>query len=121
MNLFQCIVLPLLALLVFLDARGLKRRRGNAVTRAIRMMSWIAAALLIANPMLTSRLSELLGIGRGSDLVVYLFMLAAPLIWFHMQAQLHSVQRQMTQLARIEAIRGASFQQRSGNDSGRLE
>ncbi|MDA8744736.1 DUF2304 domain-containing protein [Rubripirellula amarantea] len=107
MNIFQWIVLPCLAVIVVLDVRGLAQRRGNVVPRVIRILAWCAAFLLIVNPPLTSKISQFVGIGRGTDLVVYVFMLVAPVVWFRIQTQTHSLQRQIIRLARIEATRNA--------------
>lgn len=108
MNLFQWLTLPALAAVVVLDLRGLASRRGNMTLRIVRIIAWMMAALLIAQPTLTSTLSRQLGIGRGTDLMVYLFMLASPMVWFRMQAQTHALQRKVSELARIEAIRTAT-------------
>ncbi len=62
---------------------------------------------MIGMPDLTTWVAGLLGIGRGADLVMYLFMLAAPAFWFRMQTQYFGLQRHVVQLARAEAIRGA--------------
>lgn len=118
MNLFQWLVLPSLAFIIFLDIRGLLQRRGNATSRLIRIASWCVAFVLVWEPTLTSAISKQLGIGRGADLVVYLFMLSAPIVWFRMQAQTHSLQRKVIVLARIEAIRAASLGGEHPTDQG---
>lgn len=107
MNLFQWIVLPLLTLVMLVDFQGLRKRRGNLVLRIIRLIAWCFAFVMIANPVFTTAVSQVLGIGRGTDFVVYVFMLVAPLMWFRSQAQIHGLQRQVIELARVEAIRGA--------------
>ncbi|WP_404310028.1 DUF2304 family protein [Neorhodopirellula lusitana] len=107
MNTFQHIVLPVLCGVILLDIRGLRQRRGNLTLRIVRIVAWCVAFALIAQPTLTSELSRRLGIGRGTDLMVYIFMLVAPVVWFRMQAQTHSLQRQIIRLARIEATRTA--------------
>jgi len=107
MNLFQWLVLPVLTLIILLDIRGLTHRRGNVTLRLTRIAAWCMAFVLIWDPALTSMISRQLGIGRGTDLVVYVFMLFAPVVWFRMQAQTHSLQRKVIELARIEAIRSA--------------
>ncbi|MEM6366519.1 MAG: DUF2304 domain-containing protein [Planctomycetota bacterium] len=107
MNLFQWIVLPLLALVMIFDMQGLRKRRGNFVLRVARMIAWSLAFVMIANPAFTTAVSRFLGIGRGTDFVVYVFMLVAPLMWFRSQAQIHGLQRQIVELARVEAMRNA--------------
>lgn len=107
MNLFQWIILPLLVAIIILDLQGLQKRRGNLVLRVSRSLAWCVALVMIANPVLTSEISHFLGIGRGTDLVVYVFMLVTPLLWFRSQAQIHGLQRQVIALARIEAKESA--------------
>lgn len=103
MNLFQWIVLPFLAAFIILDVQGLRKRRGNFVLRVSRLLAWCFALVIVANPMFTTEVSRFLGIGRGTDLVFYVFMLVTPFLWFRSQAQIHGLQRQVIELARIEA------------------
>lgn len=109
MILFQWIVLPILTIAIVFDIQGLRKRRGNFALRVIRLLAWCGAFVLIMNPNFTGSLSQLLGIGRGTDLVVYIFMLVAPVMWFRSQAQIHGLHRQVIELARIEATRNARY------------
>ncbi len=105
MNTFQVILLPLLALMAARDLHGVFTGRGNPVARLVRILCWTVAAGLIAFPETSSVLATMMGIGRGADLVMYLFMLAAPIAWFHLQTQNHALERKLVKLARAEAMR----------------
>jgi hypothetical protein len=104
---FQKLALPALAALLVLEAAGLWRERVGRGVRWLRAAVWLAAAAAIAWPGLTQTLADALGIGRGTDLVFYLFVLAAVGVAFYFYSRLVRLQRQVTQLVRHAAIREA--------------
>ncbi len=110
MNLFQVVFIPVVVAVILLDIRGLLVGRGHRVTRLSRVSLAIIAIILIAVPDLTNWAASLLGIGRGADLVTYLFMLAAPIAWFQIQTQQFNIQRKLVRLARVEALATATYQ-----------
>ena len=105
MTLFQWIVIPLLGLFLVLEIHGMRSPRIRRSVRLARMSLWAAAIVLTLFPALTSRLAVAVGIGRGVDLVMYLFMIVASVAWLHMQTQHHRLQRSVVDLARAQAIR----------------
>lgn len=109
MILFQWVAIPILILVVLLDGRKLFQRRGAVTTRVTRASVCLLAAILIAFPRLTVTTSEWFGIGRGTDFIIYLFVLAAPTVWFRLTMQIHRLQRQVIELSRVEALRTAEF------------
>ncbi|MEZ6066723.1 MAG: DUF2304 domain-containing protein [Planctomycetaceae bacterium] len=108
MIVFQWIAIPLLLLLLAAaELFALRQRRGSAVWCCLRLGLWAVAAGLIAWPAATSEVARLLGIGRGTDLMAYVFMLTTPLALFHLYAKHFSLQREIVELARREALRAA--------------
>ena len=108
MTLFQQITIPVLTLMVTADLLGLFARRGRPLIRISRVAICLLAVLLIASPDLTSQLAVRLGIGRGTDLMLYLMLLVSPFVWFRNQTR-HAVnERKLVELARAEAIRSAA-------------
>jgi len=106
-KLFQVLALSVLALLLVRELFELRRpsvSRGFAFTRS---MAWLAAALAIAFPERITKLADLLGIGRGADLVSYLFILAFMATTFYFYSRYVKLQRQITLLTRHLAIQGA--------------
>jgi hypothetical protein len=111
---FQCLALPLLGTLLALEILGLRRDPAARGMRAVRALIWLAAGVAIAWPDLTQWLADALHIGRGTDLVLYLFVLIFLGVAFAFYSRLVRLQRQVTQLVRHAALREA----RRGGDGG---
>lgn len=69
---------------------------------------WIAAAVAIARPEITGRIARVLGIGRGTDLVLYFAILGMVFGFFAVYVRLRRIESDMTRIVRELAIRGAS-------------
>ena len=74
-------------------------------------MLWIAAAVAIARPELTAMVARALGIGRGTDLVLYVAILAMVFGFFAVYVRLRRVESDLTKIVRELAIRGADDDQ----------
>jgi hypothetical protein len=107
MNLFQIVALSLLALLAVVELFGL--RRGGFGVRAglVRICVWLAAAIAVAQPSLLQQLANWLGIGRGTDVLLYGLVFAFFGTTFFLYSRTVQLQRQITQLVRRHAIDGA--------------
>lgn len=102
---FQWATLPPLLLLAALD--GVRVMVGHPTfrrDRLLRFVVWLTAAAAIYNPGLPSWVAAALGIGRGTDLVLYVFVLAFLVVSFRFYAQGVKLQRQLTQVVRHVAI-----------------
>jgi hypothetical protein len=104
---FQKLSVSFLASLLVLELFGLRRDPASRRLRCLRIVVWLAAAVAIAWPSLTTELAIVLGIGRGTDLVLYLFILAFLGVAFLFYSQMVRMRRQLTQLIRDAAIRDA--------------
>jgi hypothetical protein len=104
---FQILALALLAGLLVLEAAGCWRDPVVRGFRVLRVLVWLAAAVAIGRPQLTQELADALGIGRGTDLVIYLFVLAFLGVSFYFYSRLVRMQRQITQMVRHTAIQEA--------------
>lgn len=108
MNLFQWITLPVVGLLLVLDGYAILFRRPTfRRDRLIRWVVWAAAFAAIYNPNLTSEVAQSIGIQRGTDLVLYLFVLAFLGTAFYFYSQYIRLHRQMTDVVRHVAINEA--------------
>jgi len=103
MNLFQWLTVPLLICLMAWELRAFIRRRQQL--RLARFVIWLLAASLILYPQLASVLAHALGIGRGTDLVLYAFMLCTICVLFHLYGKQFILSRNLVELARREALR----------------
>jgi hypothetical protein len=105
MNWFQTIFVPILTVFLLLEIVGFWKGRLSRLVRLLRGGLWLAAITLILMPELSSHVAQWFGIGRGADLVLYLFMLATVVAWLHLQTQHHQLERLIVDLARAEALR----------------
>lgn len=107
MSVFQYAAVAVLGSLTLLELFGaVSRSRGRAI-RLVRLIVWGTATAAIINPGLPQWVADLLGIGRGADVVLYLFVLAFLWVSFFLYSCHLRVQRQVTQLTRHIAIREA--------------
>ena len=66
---------------------------------------WIGAGIVILQPDVSTRLANLLGVGRGSDLVVYASVVALFLLVFKLFLKHESLERKLTDIVRHDALR----------------
>lgn len=111
MNAFQGITLTVLAVLLLRDSLWLLfRSPAFRRDRFVRWLVWAAAFATIANPGLTVVVANAIGIQRGTDLVLYLFVLAFLGTAFYFYAQYTRLHRQFTDVVRHIAIQEARKQ-----------
>jgi hypothetical protein len=101
---FQWITLPVLAVLFLTDVRLLLTRPTRRGFRLARALTWLAAGIAIFDPNLTTQAAHVIGIQRGADLVLYLFVLGTLAAAFSLYARSVRLERQVTELARHIAL-----------------
>ncbi len=100
--------LTLLGLIILLFAHVLTqyRRRTIAAGAAVLWsLLWIAGAVLVLWPDLSSRLASAVGVGRGVDLILYIAILAVFYILFRVMVRLESIERSITDIVRKDALK----------------
>ncbi|MHC4878581.1 MAG: DUF2304 family protein [Planctomycetota bacterium] len=102
MTVFQWIMLPVLMVVGLIELVRFARDRRRL--RLLRTVVWIVAAVLIADPDSATSLAQLVGIGRGTDFVFYVFMLVTPAVMFHLYSQQFRMRQDIVLLARREAL-----------------
>ncbi|MGA7617084.1 MAG: DUF2304 domain-containing protein [Thermoanaerobaculia bacterium] len=108
MTLFQWIGLPVTAMLFVFTIVVVARRRMSPRVGLAWSLLWIAAATAIAQPEITVVIAHLLGIGRGTDLVFYLAILATLFGFFALYLRMRKVETEITRLVRHLALRDAA-------------
>ena len=101
---FQLLTVIPFCLLAFWDLVGCLRQSDRRALRMVRLVTWLAAAVAIANPILVSRVATAIGIDRGANLVLYSFVIVTMILAFYFYARQADLQRQITELVRHEAI-----------------
>ena len=107
MNLFQIITLPLVG---FFFVRAMVKFFRGGQSRGFVLAGaviWLLAGVAILQPELTARVAEMLGIGRGADLVLYLFVITYLLSIWYVYGKFRKIESDMTEIVRQLAIRDA--------------
>ena len=96
----QVLLIGALALFVLYIFRG----RSVFTERLIYLLCALIGVILVIDPDLATHIANLLGIGRGTDLLFYLFIIVSLFYSASMNAEIKRLQRQVTTLARELAI-----------------
>lgn len=101
---FQWLTVPILALAALRDLVVAIRTPGWRLYYGGRAFIWALAAAAIAEPDVLQHVALALRIGRGADLVSYLFVLAFLVGAFVVYGRFQRMQRQITELTRTIAL-----------------
>lgn len=108
MNLFQLITVPLV---ITLFARSIFKLVQGKQPRAIVLLGagiWLAAAIAILQPELTIQIAQIMGIGRGADLILYLLVISFIVLCFYFYNKLRKIESDITEIVRQLAIQDAT-------------
>lgn len=97
-------VFAVFAIIMLIPVRGARRM---AVRRLTLLLAFAAAALAVAFPGVINDIAVFLGIGRGTDLLLYGLIVVFVGNAIATSAHHRQLQREITQLARTVAIRDA--------------
>lgn len=100
----------LIAALLIVAARVIIPSRGSRSTamRRLALIGFFAAAIFaVMFPMLLSDVASLLGIGRGTDLLLYAFIVVFIGSLLSNARKQRQIENHLTDLARLEALRSA--------------
>src|SRR5438045_1252287 len=75
--------------------------------RVVRAIVWLAAIVAVVNPNQVTRFANLLGIGRGADIILYTLTLAFLSLSFFFYAQQLRLRRELSKLAGYIALSNA--------------
>ena len=98
-----------------LTIRNRTRRRIDRVACIRWMVLWIIAAAGIAWPRVTLLCARALGIGRGTDLVLYCAILAGMIGFFYLYLRLRRIDDAITKIVRHYALSDAETKKGEGN------
>jgi len=107
MNAFQIVVVSVLALLAIVTARSAISGRARKRVTIFWMLVWLIGAGATIWPGITRDVARKLGIGRGTDLVMYCSVLLLVSGLFYVYTRMRHMDRTMTLLVRELAIERA--------------
>ena len=100
MNLSQILFLAILAAFLYYTYKV----KSILVNRVIFLMLGAAGVFMILFPGVTSDMAHLVGVGRGTDLIMYLFMLNSLFLFVYVMSILKKLEQKITLIARNFAI-----------------
>lgn len=98
----------LLAFIAFAILRLLRRHHENSISArwlSLWLGFWAVAAFAVALPEVTQRLAQIVGVGRGSDLAIYIALLSAYYILFRIMVRMEKMERNISKIVEELAIR----------------
>jgi len=82
----------------------LQRDKSRLIASCIGVLSAIGMVLVI-QPEYSTRVANAIGVGRGTDLITYFWILMTVLVMLNLQFKIFALQRTLTMLAREVALR----------------
>jgi hypothetical protein len=104
---FQLLADSVLLALIAWETVGWLRRMGSGGFCLVRLLVWTAAALAITFPDSVQRVALFFGVGRGADVVLYLFVLTFLAVSFFLYARYRRLEQRLTLVVRHLALREA--------------
>lgn len=101
----QLFLLFLVVLVISLVVLRYRQRKIGTLGFLLWLVLWITAAVVIMFPDSTMVVARLSGIGRGTDLVLYLSVILILYLLFKVYVRLEQVDREITQIIRAFALR----------------
>ena len=108
------IKLPLIALLLFCALYGWRQRSLSPIVGFLTPLTCGLGIALVIRPDWSSAAARLLGVGRGADLVLYVWTAISILVLANIHFRLRTQQAMITLLTREIAILDASQPNRKG-------
>lgn len=104
MNLFQIIAISVIVVIILVECVRIARHRHSLLAPAFRSLIWLAALGFIIYPDTLTYIARFLGIGVGSNLLLYLLTFAFLAVSFILYARIVQLRRQLTLLVRHLAL-----------------
>ncbi|MBL7661598.1 DUF2304 domain-containing protein [bacterium] len=103
------IKLLLLTLLVCMFLAYLRIFRSQIFDRILVLIFLLVCVTFVAFPNLTTQIAIVVGVGRGADLLLYLFCLFALFLFLLVYRKIAELQKQITEMARHDALNRAKI------------
>lgn len=102
MNIQFSQVLLIAALILFVIY--IYRLRTDFLDRLVYLICAVVGIVLVIDPMVSTQIANLLGIGRGADLLFYLFIIASLFYAVATRSRIRRMENQITTLVRQNAL-----------------
>lgn len=105
LSLAQIFLLSLAVLVTLVVIARYRQRRIGTRSLLLWLLLWSVAAFVILFPDTTVEVAQLLGIGRGTDLVLYLSVIFIFYLLFRVIVRFERIDREITLIVRTLALR----------------
>lgn len=116
----QILLISAFAVVALAGARLGDSPRDMAVKRLSILVVFALGSVAVIFPDVVTRVAQAVGVGRGTDLVLYLLVVVSALVWLGTYKRLSRFDDQLTQLARAHAILAAESEQCDRDHARRL-
>lgn len=106
----QIFLLSLVVLAMGRAILGYRQRQIGTLGFLLWLVLWAGAAAVIVFPNSTMIVARLVGIGRGTDLVLYVSVILVLYLLFKVYVRLEQLDWQITQIVRALALREGSLE-----------
>lgn len=115
MNLIQLILGSSIALLFILY---LLKFRSRSSDKIVILVGLILGLVFVIFPDLTSKIANIIGVGRGADLLLYLSIIGGLFLFLSLYLKIRQLQREITRFVREDSVKNPEkvaqeFQNRS--------
>jgi len=97
----------LIALLLLIGGIYLTALSSRLVSRLALLSLLGVGMVFVVNPELTTRIAHGVGVGRGTDLLLYLFCLASVTVFLKLYKKNRAMEEKLTEVARQVALHAA--------------
>lgn len=104
MNLIQFIIFAFIVFVIFKVFSRFKEKNLTLRELAGWIVFWLAVATIIALPQSTGFFAQILGVGRGTDVVIYISIIVIFYSIFKTQVRFEKIEREITKIVRDKAI-----------------
>lgn len=104
MNLIQFIIFTFIAFVIFKVFSKFKGKNLTLIELFGWVAFWLAVAAIIALPQSTGFFAKILGVGRGTDVVIYISIIVIFYLIFKIQVRFEKIERDITKIVRDKAI-----------------
>lgn len=118
MTAFQLLLIIIIAVAAIVALRTLSGDRSLAIKRIVAILLAVAAVLAIVFPQALTWVANLVGIGRGTDLLLYLFILVSIVFALGAVRTRARQDARVTELARAVALMEARLGEAREGDPG---
>jgi small membrane protein len=105
MSLSQIVFMAFLVLMIIY----IFRMRNILTDRIILIVLTFSGIIFVAFPRITVKIANIMGVGRGTDLILYLFILLCLFVIIYILGELTKLNTKFTEFIRIDAIRNAKI------------